>query len=564
VQPSIEQVHAALTAPGMPYEMAHARVAGRTIRYWKHAPPDLPTVLRDSAAHGDKCFVVYEGERISFREHFARAASLAHQLIEQGVAPGDRVAIAMRNLPEWPIAFWAASATGAIAVPLNAWWTGDELAFALADCGARVLIADEERLARLDGHLANCAVERVIAVRAEAAPPDALHFADLVAAASAPAQLPEVTIAPDDDATLFYTSGTTGRPRGVIGSHRNICTNLLTVGFARARSLLRSGAPWSAVEQPEEDPAFLLSVPFFHVTGCHSILLSTTALGAKLVLMHKWDPERALELIEAERVTVFGGVPAMAWQVLESPDFDRYDTSSLRNVRYGGAPAPSELVRRIDRQLPGRSPSNGYGMTETSAITSSNAGNDYRERPESVGVAVPVCDVRTVDPAGGALGADEVGELEVRGPNIVRGYWNRPEETAQTFHDGWVRTGDIARIDSEGFIYIVDRAKDVVIRGGENVYCAVVERALFEHPDVRDAAIIGVPHPALGEEVGAVVVHWPGRALSEEAVRRTVRERLAAYNVPTHVWLRESPLPRNASGKVLKRDLKRELLESPD
>lgn len=559
--PSIAQVHAALTAPGQPYEIEQTRIAGRTVRYWKHAPPNLPSVLRSSRGHGDKPFLVYEDERLSFREHFERAAGLAHRLRELGIERGDRVAIAMRNLPEWPIAFWATVSVGAIAVPLNAWWTGGELEYALTDCGARTLIADGERLARLEPHLPVGDVESVIAVRAENAPLRALDFDELVGAPDVSIELPDLTIAPEDDATIFYTSGTTGQPRGAVGSHRNICTNLLTVGFARARALLRSGAPWAAIEQPEEDPAFLLSVPFFHVTGCHSILLSTTALGAKLVLMKRWLPERALELIETERITVFGGVPAMAWQVLESPAFDRFDTSSLRAVRYGGAPAPPELVRRIDRQLPGRTPSNGYGMTETSAITSSNAGVDYRARPDSVGVAVPVCDVRTVDPDAGVLGTNEIGELEVRGPNIVRGYWNRPEETAQTFRDGWLRTGDIARIDDEGFIYIVDRAKDIVIRGGENVYCAVVERVLFDHPAVRDAAVIGVPHTTLGEEVGAVVVHWPESTLSEEDIRQQVSQELAAFNVPTHVWLRDAPLPRNAAGKVLKRELKRELVE---
>jgi long-chain acyl-CoA synthetase len=547
--------------------MAETRLNGVVIRYWKNAPPDLPTVLRASAAHGDRTFVVYEDERVSFAEHFARAAALAHRLRDDlGVRPGDRVAIAMRNLPEWPIAFFAITAAGAVAVPLNAWWSADELAYGLADSGARVLVADAERIERLEPRLPELPLQSIVAARPASLPghpAGVLDFADLVAGARVDVELPGVDVSPDDHATLFYTSGTTGHPKGVVGSHRNICTNLWTVAFARARAMLRSGATREAIDALEPEPAFLLSVPLFHVTGCHSVLLSTIALGAKLVLMHRWDAELALELIERERITIFGGVPSMVWQVLESDSFERYDTSSVRSVRYGGAPAAAELVRRIDERLPGRTPSNGYGMTECSAIASSNAGADYRARPDSVGVPVPVCDVRIAAEDGTALPVGSVGELWLRGPNVARGYWNQPQATVEIFGGGWLRTGDLARVDSEGFLYIVDRAKDVVIRGGENVYCAQVEQALFEHPAVRDAAVIGVPHRVLGEEVGAVVVRGPGEALSEQQVREHVRERLAAYNVPAHVWLRNEPLPRNAAGKVLKAELKRALLVDP-
>ena len=560
MRPSIEEVHTLLTAPGETYEMAETTVDGLRVRFWKNAPADLTRVLRSSAAHGEKTFLVYENERIRFDEHFARAAWLSHGLRDEfGVRSGDRVAIAMRNLPEWPIAFWAIAAAGAVVVPLNAWWTGAELEYGLADSGAKVLFADAERWECLAPRLPLGSVEALVVARAGALPEHVRRFEDLAGAPPPGIDLPEVAIRPDDHATLFYTSGTTGRPRGVVGSHRNICTNLWSVGFARARTHLRSGAQRSALDQPEENPAFLLSVPFFHATGCHSILLSTTALGAKLVLMHKWSPERALELIERERITTFGGVPAMAWEVLESQAFARHDTSSLRSVRYGGAPAPPELVRRIDARLPGRIPSNGYGMTETSAITSTNAGEDYRERPDSVGVPVPVCDVRVVDADGRELPRGEIGELWIRGPNVVKGYWNQPEATAESFTDGWVHTGDLARIEAEGFIYVVDRAKDVVIRGGENVYCTQVERVLFEHPGVLDAAVIGVSHRVLGEEVGAVIVPRPGAVFSGQDIRDHVAAQMAAYNVPAHVWIRDRALPRNPAGKVLKRELKREL-----
>jgi long-chain acyl-CoA synthetase len=307
----------------------------------------------------------------------------------------------------------------------------------------------------------------------------------------------------------------------------------------------------------------LLSVPFFHATGCHSVLVANLAAGNQLVLMRRWDPGRALELIEAERVTMFGGVPAMVWQVMEHPDFSRRDLSSLRNVGYGGAPAAPELVRAIEEWFPGRTPSNGYGLTETSSVTTMNAGVDYQRRPDSVGVPVPVCDVKAVDPTGRPLPAGEIGELWVKGPNVVKGYWNKPTDTEATFTDGWLHSGDLGRIDDEGFVYIVDRAKDLVIRGGENISSVEVEAALFEHPAVTDAAVIGVPHPVLGEEVGAVVHTAPGSTVSEDELRRHVGAQLAAFKVPAHIWFFDEPLPRNPAGKILKRDLKARLLGDP-
>jgi acyl-CoA synthetase (AMP-forming)/AMP-acid ligase II len=303
-------------------------------------------------------------------------------------------------------------------------------------------------------------------------------------------------------------------------------------------------------------------VPFFHATGCHSILVANLVAGNKLVLMHKWDAGRALELIERERVTNFGGVPAMVWQVLEHPDLARYDLSSVQTIAYGGAPAAPELVRRIEAMFPGRNPSNGYGLTETSSVCSMNIGVDYRDRPDSVGVPVAVVDVRIADGDLVEVPVGEVGEILVRGPNVVIGYWGKPEETAAAITaDGWLRTGDLGYADDEGFLYLVDRAKDMVIRGGENVYCVEVESALFEHPAVTDAAVIGIPHHVLGEEVGAVV-HLGRRAGADEAeLQAWVRARLAGFKVPVKIWFRDEPLPRNANGKILKAQLRQEVLE---
>jgi long-chain acyl-CoA synthetase len=559
---SIEEATAQLTAPGQMFEMETVEIDGYPIRTWKNAPPNLRAVLEQSGARGDLGFLVYEDETMTFGEHFRAAAHLARVLQERyGVEKGDRVAIAMRNYPEWSVAFWAAAAIGAVVVPLNAWWTAPELVYGFEDSGSKVVFLDEERAERLRDDLPALGLAGVIVAKAQGALADGVErYEDVLGAVPDDATLPDVMIEPEDLATIFYTSGTTGKPKGALGTQRNICSNLLSLVFSNARSGLRNSSKAPAPDPAAGQNTYLLSVPFFHATGCHSVLVANLAFGGKIVIMHKWDAERALELIERERVTTFGGVPAMVWQVLEHPDFEKRDTSSVRSIGYGGAPAPPELVRRIETMFPGRTPSNGYGLTETSSVTTMNAGDDYIAKPESVGVPVAVCDVQVVDPDGNPVPTGEVGELWIKGPNVVKGYWNKPEATEAAFGGGWFRSGDGARLDDEGFVYIVDRIKDMVIRGGENVYCAEIEAAMFEHPEVSDVAIIGVPHDVLGEEVGAVVLRTPGSTVTAEALQQHVRDRLAAFKVPTHFFFRDEPMPRNPQGKILKRELKDELL----
>jgi long-chain acyl-CoA synthetase len=561
---SIADAHAQLTAAGSPFEIEVVDIDGRPTKTWKNALPSLRALLESSRGHDDASFLVYEDEQMTFAEHYAVAAAFASALVDDfGVEKGDRVAVAMRNFPEWPAAFFGAAAAGAIVVPLNAWWTGPELEYGLSDSGTKVLVADGERVERLGDHLPNLPGLSVVVVRGEV-PQECVAWSDVVGNPDPenPPALPDVDIEPDDDATIFYTSGTTGNPKGALGTHRNFTTNIVSLAFAGARSSLRypPADPPSSGGGAPAPRASLLSVPFFHATGSHSILQGAMASGSKLVLMHKWNPERALELIERERITNFGGVPAMVWQVLQSPDFERRDTSSVQGIGYGGAPAPPELVHTIEEMFPGRTPSNGYGLTETSSVTTSNGGADYLRKPDSVGVPVAVCDVKVVDELGNELPQGETGELWISGPNVVRGYWMKPEATAEAFSDGWLHSGDVARIDEEGFVFIVDRAKDVIIRGGENVYCSEVEAALFEHPAVLDAAVIGVPHQVLGEEVGAVVQLKPGRAADAGELQTHVRERLAGFKVPVHVWFRDEDLPRNPAGKVLKRELRDEVV----
>jgi long-chain acyl-CoA synthetase len=564
--PSLAETTAALTAPGQFFEMAEVEIRGVRTRVWKNTPATLRDVLEFSRNHTGE-FLVYEDERWSFERHYGDVARFAQVLVERyGVRTGDRVAIAMRNLPEWSIAFWGATAAGTVVVPLNAWWTGPELAYGLADSGSIVLVCDGQRAERVAPHRGDLPALRGTIVAAAGADgargPDAVEFGEALSGVPMATALPAVELATDDDATIFYTSGTTGKPKGAVGTHRNICTNLLSLAYGAARGAMRSAGTDAATSTARTtgQNAWLLSVPFFHATGCHSILVGAVAFGGKVVLMQRWDPGRALELIERERITTFGGVPAMVWQVLDHPDFAKRDLSSVQSIGYGGAPAPPELVRRIEAMFPGRTPSNGYGLTETSAVVTFNSGADYLRKPDSVGAPVPVVEVKVVGPDGDDLAEGDIGELWVKGPNVVKGYWNRADATAQSFTDGWLHTGDIGRVDDEGFIYIVDRAKDMIIRGGENVYCVEVEAALYEHPGVSDAAVIGIPHPTLGEGVGAVVHVLDDSAVTEEDLRAHVAERLAAFKVPQRIWLRREPLPRNAAGKILKRDLRSQLV----
>lgn len=563
---SIAEAHALLTAPGSALEMETVAIRGRPTRTWKNAPPTLRDVFLAGRAHGDKIFLVHEEERVSF-DAFSRAAlRLAAQLVADGVQKGDRVAIVMRNLPEWPVAFFAATLTGAIVTPLNAWWTGGELEYGLSDSGTKVLICDNERLARVASHLPELPeLERIYVARSTEEPmgdPREVQLESIIGhpddwATIADRELPHVDIGPEDDATIFYTSGTTGKPKGALGSHRNIVSNIMASGFAAARAYLRRGEMPPAPDPDAPQKATLLSVPFFHATGCHAVLSPSLFAGAKLVLMRKWDVLEAMGLIEREKVTGCGGVPTIAWQIIEHPERGRFDLSSLETVSYGGAPSAPELVRQIKKVFGKAQPGNGWGMTETSATFTSHVGEDYELRPDSCGPACAVCDLEVRDPDGKVLATGEVGELYGFGPNVVKEYWRKPEATAATFIDGWVRTGDLARMDDEGFCFIIDRAKDMLIRGGENIYCVEVENALYEHPAIMDAALVGRPHKTLGEEPVAFVTLKPGSHASEDELRSFVAARLAAFKVPVAVTFSNEPLVRNANGKILKTELKK-------
>jgi len=562
---SIAQANAAIAASDSPLKLSDGVVGGVPMKIYAEAPPTIRTILELAEPQfGARDFLVYEDERVTYAA-FARAVEhFAKALIEQfGVQKGDRVAIIMRNYPQWPVPFFAALSIGAIATPMNSWWTGDELEYGLSDSGAKVAVVDPQILDRIRDNLGNLNdLKSIIVARGGEgeSDPRVTAFESLIGPANswkdlAQIGLPAADLGPDDDATIMYTSGTTGRPKGALATHRAIVSNMLNSLTCQMRMLLRRGE-----EPPEPDPteqnATLLAIPFFHATGSFAVLIPSMLQGAKIVSQYKWDAGEALPIIEREEINNVGGVPAIAWQLLEHPDRDKYDLSTIKAVSYGGAPSAPELVSTIKKRFPEAAPGNGWGMTETCATATLNIGEDYVNRPDSAGAAPGAVEIKIVGGDGKEVAAGEVGELWCKGPMNCKAYWNKPEATAETFVDGWVVTGDLARIDDEGFLYLVDRAKDMLIRGGENIYCIEVESALYDHPAVMDASVVGIPHKVLGQEVGAVVQLKPGMEASEDELRAHVRNQIAAFKVPVEIQFQDEPLPRNANGKILKPELR--------
>jgi long-chain acyl-CoA synthetase len=494
---------------------------------------------------------VFEGRSLSHRELLAQSLQLASAFRNSGARRQDRIAILSMNNLEYMAVYGACEVAGFILATVNFRLAPPEFEYILNDSAPRILVFEAQYadvVASLRPKLTS--IDTYVCIG------QSLDWAqDYVSylAGGDPAG-PGFEARPEDLAYLIYTSGTTGRPKGALGTHRNICMNVLSNAFMVARNYLRRG---EMPPQPSPDGpqlVSLLSVPFFHATGSHAILNPSLVGGARLVMQRRFDAGDALRLIEKEKINTAGGVPTIAWQILSHPDRGKYDLSSLQTLSYGGAPSAPELVREIGTAK--LSPGNGWGMTETSATFSYNFGEDYAHRPDSCGTAVAVCDAEIRDPEGRVLGPGEIGELYGFGPNIVKGYWRNPEATAETFPDGWVKSGDLARMDAEGFITIVDRAKDMLIRGGENIYCVEVENALLEHPAVMDAALVGRPHRTLGEEPVAFVTTKPGMSIDETALQNFAAERLARFKVPVAIFVRQAPLPRNANGKILKRELK--------
>jgi len=553
----LAKARAQLTGPGGAFEITNIAVNGVAVRAYAHALPDVRALWKSTLQFADRTCLVYDDERLTYADAHARVDAIAAWLAAQGIGPGDRVAIAMRNFPEWLLIYWACVSTGIAVVGMNAWWTAEEMAYALADSAPRALFLDAERLARYREIAAPPAGMMLVGVRLDGPEPGVTPIADVIAHRGA---MPDVAIDPDADACIFYTSGTTGFPKGAQLTHRGCITNLYNMLYAAASTALAVQlATGVAPPAAPTVPVTLLTTPLFHVTANNCGAYATTAAGGAIVLMYRWDAGEALRIIARERVTSVGGVPVMARELINHPDFAATDMSSLTAMSGGGAQVPPDLVHKIEAKVASARPSTGYGMTETCGIITSVSGDFFVDKPDSAGPAMPAYEAKCVDDAGNTVAPGEIGELWVKGAAVIKGYINRPEATAAAITDGWLHTGDIARIDEEGFIFIVDRKKDMVLRGGENVYCAEVEAAIYRHPSVAECCVFGVPDHRLGEEVGAAIVLKPGEGLDEATLRSFCGGLIATYKLPRHVWFMAEALPRNASGKFLRRELRERL-----
>ena len=556
----LQKAREELTGIGGPFEIVESEVLGNRARIYKNAPLNVREVWLSTIQFAERPYLIYGDERLTYADAHERVNAVASWLAAQGVKPGDRVAIAMRNYPEWMLIYWACVSSGITVVGINAWWTTEEMAYAFSDSAPEVVFLDSERLARLKERPDLAADLKIVGIRIPDAPENVTPWSEVIAHGG---NLPDVEVDPDSDACIFYTSGTTGHPKGAQLTHRGCVSNLFNLMYAAASSALATErATGIAPPVTPPIPTTLITTPLFHVTANNCGAYATTAAGGALVLMYRWDAGEALRLVSKERVTSMSGVPVMARELINHPDFATTDTSSLASLSGGGAQVPPDLVQKIESQVSTARPSTGYGMTETCGIITSIAADFFVDKPDSAGPAMPNFEAKCVDDDGQAVQPGQVGELWVRGSSVIKGYINRPEATADSITDGWLHTGDIARIDDDGFIFIVDRKKDMVLRGGENIYCAEVEAAVYRHEAVAECCAFGVPDDRLGEEVGIALVLKPGERLTEDALRDHCAAIMAKHKAPRYIWFLEEALPRKASGKFLKRELRDRLSAS--
>lgn len=562
----IQAKKAELTAEGAFFETAPLEIEGRQLRGFKHAAGTVIELLNNARNHGDVDFVVYEGERYTFSSLFEAIDAMASQL--QGdyeIEKGDRVAIAMRNNVEWMISCCAAVLVGAVVVPVNSWGKSEELQYALTDCGAKLLVCDEERYQLTDNALPENEIAIIVVPSSDAfSRPDIAALFDDVIAAGSGQSYTTPDIDPNDSVFILYTSGSTGFPKGVLHPHRTVGQAMMNMMFLGLLVAEFEGGPRQYRGGAERETP-LLTVPLFHATGLISGLLMPMMLGQKVVMMYKWDSAKALELIEQERVTGLSSVPAILQDLLNHPDFERRDTSSLMRVSAAGAATPAGLPELIEAKIESPSRSAGYALTETMAVCSTMSGAIFDYKPDSSGVVSPIVEVRFIDPHGNEADPGEPGEIQLRSVCCTPGYWEKPEANAETFTaDGWMKTGDLGMLDEEGFLHITGRIKEIVIRGGENIYPGEIEQAAFEIPEVREVVVFGEPDPHMGEELVMAIYPAPDSSLERSQVIDYLKTRLAGYKVPRTIVFHDSPLPRNASEKLHKLKVKEAYLRGLD
>ncbi len=557
MKPEIEkfdEVVAGLTGPGQPFEVNTIELGGVEYRNFAALPANLGAYYQVMQQHADKDFAVYLEERYTFGEGYQHSCEFGAALVEgYGVGKGDRVAILSRNNPQWLMAMIAITSIGAVAVPMNAWWTTEELDYGIADSGATVVVADRARVERLIPIVKKHGLRLITVDDCSGLAVDHTPFGELLQEYSG-AGMPQVDVTLEDHATIMYTSGSTGHPKGALSSHRGVLSALYSWMCLGVATKITAS---QAVRDEGLPPSALVTIPLFHCTASHSAFLLSLVVGRKMVIMHKWDAQEALRLIEKERITWFNGVPTMSAELQAAAETTDRDISSLTEIMAGGAARPPEQVKKISGTFKKSAPGIGYGLTETNALGAVNAGAFYIARPDSSGrVVPPVTEFRVIDGEGHPLPAGERGELCIKSPANILAYWNKPEATAEAFIDGWFHTGDVAYLDEDGFVYIVDRIKDIIIRGGENISCIEVEAAMYAHPGIHEVAVFGLPDERLGEIVGAAVVLRDGVKMTADELRAYLVDHLASFKIPAHIWFRTEQLPRIASGKIFKRQLK--------
>ncbi|MCY4043887.1 MAG: class I adenylate-forming enzyme family protein [Cellvibrionales bacterium] len=558
---AFQQSVAQLTGSEAPWAIDTKTVNHIDYRFYKNAPTTLMALINEGRKHGENEFIIYEGERISFDEFFKRADTLSIALTKKfAITSGDTVAIAMRNYPEWMISFVAIAQTGATVVPLNSWGKSAELVHALKDSGAKVAFMDQARFDLVAGALDDLGTTAIIA-KPEAQSSNSVD--ELIAEFSA--DLTESTTfddkaGTDDLAIMMYTSGTTGLPKGTLSTHQNVCQSIFNFELLAIATAMTDSEPVGKMLERGFPPKVLLSVPLFHVAGAYSVFLLSLRAGRPIVMMHKWDKIKALEYIQNERCTMMSAVPTMLMELLECKEWNDYDTSSMFGFGAGGSVQPARLPKTIYQKLPDSYPGTGYGMTESNACGFAATGAIFAQYPTSTGIASPILDCKILDNQGNECPQGEPGEIYLKSPTIAKGYNNQPEATKETFIDGWLKTGDIGYLNDDGYLFITDRIKDMIIRGGENIYSVEVEAAALTHEQILEAAAFGLPHDTLGEEL-ALAVYVEANALSEEAIQQHIASQLAGFKVPSRVFIESQPLPKNATQKILKNKIKESALE---
>lgn len=561
-----DEAIAQLTSAGSPFETVSVNVGGQEYNAYSSAPSSVTELISAGRQFNDQTFLVYNDERISFDAFFKQVDQIAYVLREQySVLPGEKIAIAMRNYPEWMSLFLAILKIGAVAVPLNSWGRSQELIYGLQDSQVSLLCCDAERLELLNAYLGESRLA-CLAVRGAASEelPACVELNELLDYLPDPLEDVSVEVEPDDTAMIMYTSGTTGQPKGAVMTHRNITNAVVNFECMMMANAMVSGELIGAAMQKGYSQAALLAVPLFHVSGCLSQFIPSLRMGRKLVLLHKWNAEIALELIEKERITSFGGVSNMIQEMLKSPDFERRDLDSLFGLGGGGGAQPSGLEELIESKLPGALAGTGWGLTESTATGTSSTGLTYKRYPTSTGIPAPIVDIDIRDESGNSLGKGEVGEIWVRSVTNIKEYWGKPEASQETLIDGWLRTGDLGYLNDESYLFIEGRKKEMIIRSGENIYPVEIELCIGRMETVAEVAVLGLSHEEYGEQVVAVVRAQPNQVLTESEIQEFVRSQLAGFKVPGKVYFQQEVLPRNATGKLLKQTIAKQLVSEEE